>query len=63
MSGFVDETMNFVTSYQSEKNLMELCNMLEDSTQSWEHLLTISAVKLNPEKCGVYIVRWNFQED
>ena len=63
MSGFVDDTRIFVTTTRSEGRVMELCNMLQDSAQSWEYLLTTSSGKLNPGKCDEYIVRWNFRED
>ena len=61
--GFVDDTRNFVTLHQSKGNDIVLCKMLQDSAQSWEHLLSTSGCNLNPWKCAVYIIRWIFQQD
>ena len=42
---------------------MDVCNMLQDTAQLWDHLLTTSGGKLNLGKCNIYIISWNFKED
>ena len=42
---------------------MDLCNILQDTAQLWDNLLTTSGGKLNIGKCNVYIIGWNFKED
>ena len=63
MSRDVDAARNFVNLLTKEGNVMDLCTMLQDAAQSWEHLLTTSGRKLNLEKCTIYIISWNFKED
>ena len=51
MVAFVDVAKNFVSSHTSKGNNIELCKILQDSIQWWDHLLPI------------YIIRWTFKED
>ena len=58
MSGFVDDTRNFVTvPTKSNQSSLELCKLLQHAAQSWEHLLSTSGGKVNPYKCVFYILQ------
>ena len=61
---FVDDLRNFVTTIQrTHSNTRELCELLQHTDQSWEHLLSTSGRKLNPSKRVFYILQWLFQPD
>ena len=61
MVAFFDDARNFFN--KSKGNYIELCTMLQNSVQSWEHLLSTAGGNLNPEKFAVYIVRSKVKED
>jgi hypothetical protein len=61
-AGYVDDTTNFINQILQSAfdNEFELSQRLQQQTQAWEELLSLSGGKLELPKCLAYIVVYDF---
>ena len=57
----VDDARQYANDW-NDNNIVQILNHLQQSSQTWEHLLHTTGGKLEIPKCAIYILEWDFDE-